>query len=134
MSAQDLLLKKRTTVSRNDERSGSVASKHTVTITNGTSLSTVAHVGEETLVGIILPAGWDVAALTFQVSNDNVTFYNLYDKDAEVTVTSAAGSRSVALDPVKTFPYPYLKIRSGTSGTPVNQTADRSIILLSKPV
>jgi hypothetical protein len=134
LATQDLHLKKRATLSRNDDRSGSIPSTHIAIIASGGSLSGGVDLGEETLVGIIMPSAWTAADITFQVSNDNVTFYNLYDKDAEVTLTSPDASLAVAIDPVNLYPWQYVKVRSGTAATPVNQADARSITLLSKPV
>ena len=44
------------------------------------------------IVGVIVPSTWSAAALTFQASNDGLTFYDVYDKTgAEYTVTAVAG-------------------------------------------
>lgn len=115
-----------------------------VTIANGGSLSGAAtgatRVGGgatgiyETLVGIIMPASWSAASLTFQASNDNSTFTNLYNAaGTEVTATVSA-ARWVAIDPADFAGVAYLKVRSGTSGTPVNQGADRTITLVFRAV
>ena len=103
----------------------------TATIANGTSLSAAIDMGVMSRPrGLIMPAGWDAAAITFQVSNDGITFQNLYDDAAEVSVAAAGASRTIG------FKYDlrnilmrwqYLKIRSGPAAGPVNQTAQRDI-------
>lgn len=115
-----------------------------VTIANGASLSDVAVLNfpvgteasgvRETLVGIIMPAVWSAASLTFQASNDNSTFADLYNAaGAEITVT-ASTSRWIALDPADFVGIAYLKVRSGTAGAAVNQGGDRVITLVFRPV
>lgn len=103
----------------------------TVTIANGASLSGELPVGRGcTVVGIVMPAAWTAANLTFQASHDGTTFNNLYDNGTEYTITAAI-SRYIAVDPNKFDSISRLKVRSGTAGAPVNQTgADRAITLV----
>lgn len=107
----------------------------TVTISSGTSLSGEVDLGPYELVAIHMPAGWDAADLTFQAADSpGGTFHDLYDDDGnEVTVTAAA-SRAIAVksDEKALAPLHAIKIRSGTSGVPVNQTADRTLTLILK--
>lgn len=100
-----------------------------VTIANGTSLSGAVQIGPARVVGIQLPT-LTSAALTFQGSADGVTYVNLFDAaNAEVTVTASVGDR-INLAPAALSGVNYLKVRSGTSGAPVNQGADRVISLI----
>lgn len=104
------------------------------TIASGASLSGGQSLGGLRLSGILMPDSWDTANLTFQVSLDGTTYKNLYDKNgAEYTVTAAAG-RYVQLDLVDFSAIPFIKIRSGTSGTSVNQMADRSLVLALRSI
>lgn len=106
----------------------------TVTITNGTSLSNAAQLGGARPVAILMPGTWTSADLTFQGSFDGTTYGNLYDASAtEVTVTNAAATaRYITLDPSKFASCVYLKVRSGTSGSAVNQGADRLIVIIAQ--
>src|SRR5690242_19694846 len=90
------------------------------TIASGGSLSPSIDLSDARPVRIVMPSGWDAANLTLQTSLDNVTFNNVYDEfGSEVTIVAAA-SRAIILDPAKYFALGrYLKLRSGTSGTPV---------------
>jgi len=82
------------------------------------------------LVAIQMPDTWVTADLTFQVALDGVNFANLYDVAGNEVVVKAAASRVVALDtPAEWWHGGKIKIRSGTSGTPVNQTAARVLKL-----
>lgn len=104
--------------------------KITVTIANGASLSGAAGLGRGvSLVGIVMPAAWTAAALTFQGSADSTNFFDLYDAGTELNI-GAGASRYIQVDPAKTDSLMALKVRSGTSGTPVNQGADRTITLV----
>lgn len=102
------------------------------TIANGQSLSDAIDLGERRAVRIVMPAGWTAAALTFQSSYDGTTFNDLYDESGnEVSYTVAAG-RSVRLPVGDWLGVRYLKIRSGSSGTPVNQGAARSLVVVAQ--
>lgn len=105
----------------------------TVTIASGTSLSPAVALGAQSILAIVIPAGWDAADLTFQASVDGVTYFNLHEaaNDTEVTVQAGA-SRFIRLDPNLFGGLPFVKLRSGTAGVPVNQTAARTLTLLTR--
>lgn len=101
------------------------------TISNGTSLSAAVNLHNQRVFAINMPAAWDAANLTFQGSQDGNTFQDLYDDTgAQVTVTAAASHYIVLSNPLLFLGLQKLKVRSGTSGSPVNQTADRIIQLI----
>jgi hypothetical protein len=100
-----------------------------VNILINTAVSTAVQIYGGLPAVIEMPAAWDAANLTFQTSGDGVNYFNVYDEfGAEVTVTAAV-SRRIRLDPVQWSGIQYVKVRSGTSGTPVNQTAARVLYL-----
>lgn len=103
----------------------------TVTIANAASLSGAVNLAGMDLTRIKLPAAWTAASLTFQVSEDGSTFQDLYDTSGEVTLTTPGTSRSVQVDPNNFAGIQWIKVRSGTSGTPVNQGGARSITLVA---
>ena len=77
------------------------------------------------ILGVILPTTWAKANITFQVSQDNVTFHDLFsDSGTEVSATvSATGAHAVTFDSKgeSVAPFQYARIRSGVSATPVSQ-------------
>lgn len=105
-----------------------------VTIASGASLSSAVDLLKYSLVGIQMPGTWTAANLTFQGSYDGSTFANLYDETQEVTLTSPTASVFIVLDPAKYLSLRSLKVRSGTSGTPVTQGADRALQLILRQV
>jgi len=106
----------------------------TVTIASGTALSPEVTLGEKTLVGIVMPAGWDAAALTFQATPDDVNFGGLCTSaGAEVSFAPAAG-QFIVVDPTLWRGVTGIKLRSGTSASPVNQTANRTLTLVTRTV
>ncbi len=99
-----------------------------------TALSAALNVSGATVIGIAMPAAWTAANLTFQASVDGSTYNDVYDDaGAEYTVTAAA-ARYIILDPADFAGFRFLKIRSGTTGTPVNQVAARTLVLNARPV
>jgi hypothetical protein len=102
-----------------------------VTIVSGQSLSGAAALGAGVLAGIVLPV-FTSAALSFQVSEDGVTYREAFDSaNVAIAVTASTGDRYI-LAPAALQGAPFLKVRSGTSGAPVNQAADRVISLIVK--
>ncbi len=97
------------------------------TIAINTSLSGAVDITGCTVAGIIMSAGWDTASITAQASVDGTNFYNLYDEFATEVTVSAAASRFIRLSPADWWGVRYVKLRSGTSGTAVNQTAARTL-------
>ena len=105
----------------------------TATIASGASLSgAVALPIGHVLAAIVMPATWTAAGITLQGSADNVTFQNVYVAAGTEHALTVAAATTVALDPVLYQAFPFLKIRSGTAGSPVNQTAARTITLISR--
>jgi hypothetical protein len=93
------------------------------TIANGAALSDAVNLRGEVLVGVRMSAVWDAANLTFQASMDDVTYMDAYSgAGAEHVVTVAGAGVHIWVDPSNFAGYRWLKVRSGTTGTPVNQT------------
>lgn len=102
-----------------------------VTIANGASLSGAAAINRGTLVGIILPT-FTLASLSFQVSEDGVSFREAFDEsNTAIAVAASVGDRYVAA-PTSLQGAAVLKIRSGTAAVPVVQLADRVVALIVK--
>lgn len=106
-----------------------------VAIASGTNITGDLNLGGLRLFGIAMPSAWTAANLTFQVSHDfGTTWNNLYDRyGVEYSVTAAA-SRFIQLDGADFAGAQYLRVRSGTSGTPVAQGADRTLSLVLRAV
>lgn len=102
-----------------------------VVITNGTSLSSAGSFDAGRVVAIELPT-IDSAALSFQVSYDGTNYRELFNSDGTTATPVAAttGNRIVAAPAaLQDAGAVNVKVRSGTSGSAVNQTADRTINL-----
>ncbi len=109
-----------------------VADTVTVTISSGQSLSGAANIGKGVIVGFAVPTITN-AALTFQGSADGDTYYDVYDDDGttETSIGASTGARFVEA-PTALVGLPFIKVRSGTTGSGVNQGADRAIVVISK--
>lgn len=107
----------------------------TATIANGASLSGAVDLGAgNRLAAIYMPATWTAGGLTFQVSYDGVTFAELQDDTGATISLAVTASVMRRLVLAEWLAFRHLKIRSGTSGTPVNQGGDRVLVLATVPV
>lgn len=104
-----------------------------VAIANGQSLSAAVPLGSAIVIGIEIPAAWTTANLTFQASADDTTYLDVYDSaGTELTVTVGGVSRHIALDQTLFVGFSSIKVRSGTTGTPVAQGGARTVTLVTK--
>lgn len=114
-----------------------VLKKQVATILSGAALSQGILIGDKVLCGILAPAAWTAAVLTFQVSfDDGLTWNDYYDDGANeqtlVLGAMAASGKYIALDASQFAGVTWVKVRSGTSASPVNQGADRLVTLVSR--
>lgn len=110
-----------------------------VTIPNGTAITGEIDLRTWRLLGIKFPAAWTAADITFQVSEKPTAEGGVY---AEVFNTDDSGTGAAlvwdAAASIYSLPdwaaaalqHCMLKVRSGTSGAPVNQGADRILTLI----
>lgn len=100
------------------------------TIAINESLSDAVDLRGADVIRITMPDGWDAADITFQVDDGDGTFRDLYmDWGWELFVTAGAGISIEASVFLRLQQINQIKIRSGTSGVPVVQTAARAIVL-----
>lgn len=102
-----------------------------VTIGAAANLSGAIDVRDSVVAALVMPAAWDAAAITFAVSDRlDGTYVPLYDDfGTEVSVTVST-SRQVALDTNKFLGVRFLKVRSGTAASAVNQGAAADILVI----
>lgn len=108
----------------------------TATIANGASLSGAVDLVDYRPIAVQMPATWTAANLTFQASVDGTTYQDVYDDSATELAVGAASARYVALGSAAQLALSgaqYLKVRSGASGSPVNQGGARSVVLVLVP-
>lgn len=101
----------------------------TATIANGASLSGAVNLEGSRLLGIAMPAAWTAANLTIKTSVDGTTYQDAYDADgAEITIVVGGASRNIHFSD-QLHGVRWLKLRSGTTSSAVNQGADRTLTL-----
>ena len=102
-------------------------------IAAGQSLSAEADIGPGVLVGIVIPAGWTNAALTFQISVDGINWAEMVNvANTAISYGPASAGQFVAVDPTLWRGVVALKLRSGTLGTPGVQAAQQTLTLVTK--
>lgn len=95
----------------------------TTIIADGASLSSAVTLQNRPLLSIAVPSGWDDADMTFQVSFDGITYYELIDEAGAAVSVDAAASKVIRTTNLDQWAgYEYLKIRSGTFASPVTQS------------
>lgn len=107
----------------------------TVTIASGASTSGTIDCNDRTLTGFVTPAAWTTAALTIEASMDGTTWIGkLFDSTSTATGSypTVTASSGYAVDINALLPWRYLRLRSGTSDTPVVQAAARSFTVIAR--
>jgi hypothetical protein len=105
-----------------------------VTVADSASLSGAIDIGTYVVCGFIPDSGWNTAALTFQASFDGTTYYNLFNGASELAYAAIAASSWVAVDPAVFMGVRFLKVRSGTSGSAVNQTGASVVTVVTRTI
>ena len=120
---------------------GSLSSSYTLLASGAAAVSPAVAggvaMGADTLVGIWMPATWVTAALTFQVSPDGgTTWLELFNDGGTAISITAAASQYISLVTNSNYTWRginMLKVRSGTSGSPVVQTGGATVTLIGRP-
>jgi len=109
------------------------AGYQSVTISASTSLGPAIDLSGQRLAAIQIPASWTAANLTFQIgigdTVDSATYFNMFDSGGNEYTVTAAASETLMIPFADFIGVRFLKIRSGTNGTPVNQAADRKLLV-----
>jgi hypothetical protein len=104
--------------------------------TEADGLSGIVDCGGGTLSAILMSTAWTAAGLSFQASlSASSTFFNVFGSTGdEVTYTTTGNGNMITFDPALWIGIRFLKVRSGTSGTPVAQAAARSVTCLLQAI
>ncbi|UVC14715.1 hypothetical protein [Mesorhizobium onobrychidis] len=116
---------------RSQDRPFEVA-KASAVIASGGSLSAAVDLGGLHAIGIIMPAAWTAAGLTFSVSVDGENFADLYAPDGTEYALVVVAAHHVYLDLGIFAGFNSIKFRSGTGSVPVNQAAERTLTIVSR--
>lgn len=113
---------------------GSVQDTYKVTIQANTN-SVDADCGGLRIAAIVIPAAWDAADISLAGSPDGGnTWMRIYDANGTEYVIKAAAGRYIPIDLSMTMGIKHLRIYSGVSGAPVDQSADRILTLMLREV
>lgn len=109
----------------------------TTTIASGASITNGLDLGSCTPIRMTVStvaSGWTAANITMQTSDDEGTTYsNYFDQyGTEITMVVTAAGTAIQLDPATFNNLRYVKFRSGTSSSAVNQAATRTLRIACK--
>lgn len=99
--------------------------------TGASGLSAIVYIGMAEIIGYTIGTHWQAGDISLQGSADGVNFYEvLKSADATAVALKAAATGYYTLaTPLRIGPW--IKIRSGPSGSPVNQTdGDATVTLI----
>jgi hypothetical protein len=97
----------------------------------GESLSNAVDVKGVGIVMIMAPLNWTAANISFRVSDDNVTFFDLMDIHVQEVQRMIKPGCAIMIDPVYTQSINYVKIRSGSRDGNVVQQTDSVLTLIA---
>jgi hypothetical protein len=85
------------------------------------SLSGAFNCTTGTVARIVMPNNWVNAPISFQVSLDNVTYYDLFDSAGREVLFQVQPGVAVTVLEERSISFAYVKIRSGSRDKPVVQ-------------
>jgi len=104
-------------------------SRISVTIPSGTAVSAAAVLGGRIPTVLQMSVGWDAATISFAGSSDGVNWYYIFKEDGLILNIPADANNRIILPSTYLTDHLSLMVCSGTRAAPVNQTADRILIL-----
>lgn len=109
-------------------------STQVASIAAGANVSGTIDLMRTAFLGFVAPSGWTTAALNIEVSTDNTNWSSLYDAYGSVSgsLSTLVAGAAYATDMVSLLPFRYVRLRSGTSASPVNQTIQRDFKIITR--
>src|SRR5215510_8322217 len=92
----------------------------------GESLSGVidcTDMGNANVAAVIMPENYG-SDVTFQVSFDNINYFDLYNMDGEAVTIAATPGAAALVDPAVAGSLRFVKLRAGTKHSPAPQDED----------
>lgn len=106
-----------------------------VTIAEGASMSDAVNAFDDSIIGLFTYGDWDTAVITFQVSyHGGTTYLPVYDSNGSELEIEFDNDQYVSLNPTLLPGVQHVKLQSGTTAIPVNQTAAVDIYIVTKRV
>lgn len=100
-----------------------------VTISSGQTVSGAIDLQGHTICGLIMPAAFTSASLTFSMSQTVGGTYAVINKDGSDLSKTVAASKYIVLSPSEFAGINFLKLISGSA-----EAANRQVIVVSRPV
>ena len=85
------------------------------------------------LAAIIMPAAWTAGGITFQAGPTAAAVADVFAADGNEYALVVVATNYVPIPPGTIHGALFIKVRSGTTGTPVAQAAERTITLITRP-
>ena len=104
--------------------------ERTVTIADSASLSDEIDLGDAVLVALQPDSGWNTNAISFQARGVDNALGTLKYEGVEVSAAGVVALDTVTFSPSKFAGVRFLKVRSGTAGSAVNQTGASVVTLI----
>lgn len=106
----------------------------TITIASTGNLSPAVRLpnGHE-LAAIIMPATWTAAGITFRAGYTAAGTADVFGSDGNEVALVVIAAHYVPIAPGLLHGANFIKIRSGTSATPVAQAAARTLTVITRP-
>lgn len=102
----------------------------------GQSVSAIQNIGNRVPLAFAVSANWTAASVSLETSFDSVTFYDVQNQDGlEVSIPVSTGN-IVMLSATSLLGIgSYLRVRSGSSSTAVNQSNAATVtVQLARPL
>lgn len=105
----------------------------TATILSGQSVTESLNLGGNVPLHVVIPSAWTAAPLTLEVSLEGSNWITAVYDDAGslMQVSSPVASAAYTFTLLGIYGFKYYRFRSGTSGSPVTQSADRVLSIVS---
>ena len=104
----------------------------TAVINSGTSLSSIVSLSEAQVLTLWLPTAWTAATISLVFLGPDGVERTLGNEDGEVAVAASASRVVVLTGALIPAGVRGLRVRSGSSGSPVNQAAERTILVSAR--
>lgn len=114
---------------------GDAAAQASTIAAGATGLGTSIRLDNTRVLGFIVGSAWVSAGLSWQVSLDGSTWIELKSPvDGNAVAHTVAASGAYYVDPAAFAAWPYIRPRSGTADSPVNQTGGATVTVVSYPL
>lgn len=98
--------------------------KKTVTILDTESISEAIDLGSRNIIAIMVPTGFTGSEITFSVSTDGETYYDLYTSAGVETSITIGLDEYRRLDADIAIGFNHFKLRAGNAAVPTAQSQD----------